>query len=76
LTNAKLSLLDVQGEVVLSVNVGNTCGTLTVKNDFEYASRQAVSSAFSFCTYAHLNGASLEVVLTEYSIIFHLLGKK
>jgi hypothetical protein len=43
LTNAKLSLLDVEGEVVSSVNVGNTCGTLTVKNDFEYTSRLAVS---------------------------------
>jgi hypothetical protein len=44
LTNAKLSLLDVQGEVMSSVNVRNTCGTVTVKNDFEYASRPAVSA--------------------------------
>jgi hypothetical protein len=55
LTNAKLSLLDVEGEVVSSVNVGNTCGTLTVKNDFEYASRPAVSARF--CT--HLLSSSL-----------------
>jgi hypothetical protein len=49
LSNAKLSLLDVQGEVVSSVSVGNTCGTLTVKNDFEYTSRPAVSACI--CMY-------------------------
>jgi hypothetical protein len=49
LTNAELSLLDVEGEVVSSVTVGNTCGTLTVRNDFEYASRPAVSACI--CMY-------------------------
>jgi hypothetical protein len=44
LTNATLSLLDVQGKVISSVNVGDTCGTLTVKSDFEYASHPAVSA--------------------------------
>jgi hypothetical protein len=55
LTNAKLSLLDVQGEVVSSVKVGNTCGTLTVKNDFEYASRPAVSARFACIYFPHLS---------------------
>jgi hypothetical protein len=45
LTNATLSLLDSQGVVVLSVAVGNTCDTLIVKSDFEYASRLAVSES-------------------------------
>jgi hypothetical protein len=45
LTNATLSLFDSQGVVVSSVAVGNTCDTLIVKSDFEYASRLAVSES-------------------------------